>query len=716
MTAGRGPDTAKPVLEALDLSCNRGNHQILDIDRLSFPEGSIVAMIGDNGCGKSTLAETLCGVIPSSGSIAFDETYLTDKQRAKRSFMVMQDVNRQLFSDSVIEEVMMNAPMGRDEALQVLDDLGLADAAERHPASLSGGQKQRVAIASALCAGKEIIFYDEPTSVLPFIAVYGLIDKAVSGAQITLKGSLATIVFVFLCETIYAVFYSLGLQLSHRAAYGTLENIRLRLQDRMEAQPLGYVLDMGTGAVKKMFTEDIEAIEIMLAHVIPEGIANLAVPAAVLIAMIAVDWQTAVLTFIMIGFGISASGQMYTVGMDKMGSYFAAAKRLNNTVIEYVDGMEVVRVFGREGNAGEKFGKAVKGYRDFALDWYKVCWPWMALYGSIFSNVAIYTIPFGAAMILMGHMSLSRYILTLCLSFAIGPLLVHCMSLMGALPQVNFKIQTLEKAIDRPALKTKDAQFTGTGHDVTFEKVHFGYKSDEVLKGVSFTAYEGQMTALVGASGSGKSTIARLLAHYYDVNSGRITLGGQDIQDMSLDALNGQISYVSQELFLYNTTILENIRTGNLTATDEEVKEAARRAQCEEFILRLENGWNTQAGMGGTGLSGGQRQRIAFARAILKDAPVIVLDEATAFIDPENEKRMNEAVSEIIRGKTVIVIAHKLSSVRDADKIILLGEGKILQEGTREELLESSEKYRQLWNASASAGGWQLRERKEGIG
>ena len=315
-------------------------------------------------------------------------------------------------------------------------------------------------------------------------------------------------------------------------------------------------------------------------------------------------------------------------------------------------------------------------------------------------------------------MSINTYsnMMIMIYAFAIGPLLVHCMSLMGALPQVNFKIQTLEKAIDRPALKTKDAQFGGIGHDVTFEKVHFGYKSDEVLKGVSFTAREGQMTALVGASGSGKSTIARLLAHYYDVNTGRIALGGQDIQDMSLDALNGQISYVSQELFLYNTSVLENIRTGNLAATDEEVKEAARRAQCEEFILRLENGWDTQVGMGGTGLSGGQRQRIAFARAILKDAPVIVLDEATAFIDPENEKKMNEAVSEIIRGKSVIVIAHKLSSVRDADKIILLGEGKILQEGTHEELLESSEKYRQLWNASASAGGWQLRERKEGIG
>ncbi len=821
-----GAESGGPVLEALDLSCVRGNHQILDIDRISFPSGSIVAMIGDNGCGKSTLSETLCGVIPSSGSIAFDGTYLTDKQRAKRSFMVMQDVNRQLFSDSVIEEVLLNAPVNREEAQQVLKDLGLSDVEERHPASLSGGQKQRVAIASAICAGKEIIFYDEPTSgldrrgmerfgalmrgmrdrirasviithdpelileccthaihvengrilgfypldeegvrrikwfflsasdestskkreslgvfgkalqyagewrkttylaaafmiiaaiasVLPFISVYGLIDKAVTGRQVTLSGSLLTVIMVLVCETIYAVFYSYGLSLSHRAAYGTLENIRLRLQERMEVQPLGNVLDMGSGAVKKMFTEDIEAIEVMLAHVIPEGIANLAVPAAVLVAMVAVDWQSAVLTFIMIGFGISASGQMYTVGMDKMGSYFAAAKRLNNTVIEYVDGMEVVRVFGREGDAGEKFGSAVKGYRDFALDWYKVCWPWMALYGSIFSNVAIYTVPFGAAMILMGHMTLSRYILALCLSFAIGPLLVHCMSLMGALPKVNYKIQTLEKTIDRPALKAKDASFTGEGHDITFETVHFGYKSDEVLKGISFTAREGEMTALVGESGSGKSTIARLIAHYYDVNSGRITLGGQDIRDMSLDALNGQIAYVSQELFLYNTSVMENIRVGNLSATDEEVKAAARRAQCEEFILRLENGWDTQVGMGGAGLSGGQRQRIAFARAILKDAPVIVLDEATAYIDPENEKRMNEAVSEIICGKTVIVIAHKLSSIRDADKILLLGNGKIVREGTHNALLEDCEGYRKLWNASVNAGGWQLREEEK---
>ena len=334
----------------------------------------------------------------------------------------------------------------------------------------------------------------------------------------------------------------------------------------------------------------------------------------------------------------------------------------------------------------------------------------MSLYGSIFSYVALYTIPFGALMVLLGNMSLSRFALALCLSFAAGPMVLHCMGFIGALPQVNYKIQTLEKTLDRPPLKVKDAAFTGENHDVVFERVRFGYKSDAVLKGLSFTAKEGQMTALVGESGSGKSTVARLLAHYYDVNSGAITLGGQDIRHMSLDALNAQIAYVSQELFLYNDTIMENIRVGRPDATDEEVREAARRARCEEFILKQEKGYDTSAGQAGTQLSGGQRQRIAFARAILKDAPVIVLDEATAFIDPENERRMNEAVAEIIRNKTVLVIAHKLSSVKNADKLVLLRDGAVLCEGTHEELLAASPDYQRLWSVSQSTGGWKLRE------
>lgn len=818
---GEIPHGGKPVLETVDLSCNRGSHQILDIDRMSIPAHSIVAMIGDNGSGKSTLTESLCGVIPSSGSIAFDGTYLTDRERAKRSFLVMQDVNQQLFADSVIEEVMLNAPTSRQKAEQTLDSLGLKEQMERHPASLSGGQKQRLAIASALCAGKDILFYDEPTSGLdrggmerfgallrqmqdrvtsviithdpelilqccthilhvengrilsfypldaegvarmrwyflsecedstskkreklgmfgkvlqyagnekkytywavafmmvgalcsavPYYGVYTLIGRLLQGNTLSLTDALPAVISVLVFGILYAVTYTVGLQFSHRAAYHTLEHLRVSLQEKLEQQPLGNVQEMGTGTVKKRFTDDIESIELMLAHVIPEGISNLAVPAVILLLLVAVDWQMALLTVILLLFGFGASRQMYSVGMDRMGSYFAASKRLNNTIIEYVSGMEVVRVFNRQGESDQRFVDAVNGYRDFALAWYQVCWPWMALYGSLLTNIVLYPLPFGALMVVLGHLSLSRYALALCLSFAIGPMLLRTLPLIGAIPQVNYKIQALEKALDRPPLKCGVSAFAGTDHSVCFDQVRFAYKSDEVLKGISFTAHEGQMTALVGESGSGKSTIARLLSHYYDVSAGKITIGGQNLQKMSLDALNREVAYVSQELFLFPESILENIRIGRPDATDEEVKEAARMAQCEDFILQLPQGYDTPAGLAGSKLSGGQRQRIAFARVLLKDAPIIVLDEATAFLDPENEQKMNAAIAGIVRNKTVLVIAHKLSSIVHADQIILLQRGKIAARGTHEALMRESEDYRSLWAASEESQLWRLK-------
>jgi energy-coupling factor transport system ATP-binding protein len=277
------------------------------------------------------------------------------------------------------------------------------------------------------------------------------------------------------------------------------------------------------------------------------------------------------------------------------------------------------------------------------------------------------------------------------------------------MPRVNYKIQSIEKALDRPALKSGSEPFKGTDHSITFDKVRFAYKGDEVIKGISFTANEGQMTALIGESGSGKSTVARLIAHYYDVNSGSIKIGGQDIRDLSLATLGDQVSYVSQELFLFNKTIMENIRIGRPDATDEEVMEAARRAGCDEFISEFENGYDTLAGSCGNKLSGGQKQRIAFARVLLKDAPIVVLDEATAFIDPENEKKMNDAIAEIMRDKTVLIIAHKLSSIVKADKIIVLGKGRIVAEGKHSELIRGCEEYRKLWNATEESNRWILK-------
>ena len=821
------PDTPTeqyPALEAVDLTCSRGNSRILDVDRIAFPRHSIVAVIGDNGCGKSTLAESLCGIIPSDGSVAFTGTFKTARERSKKSFMVMQDVNRQLFAEDVAEEVSLNASVSEEEIDHILAGLGLLEYKGRHPASLSGGQKQRVAIASALCAGKNILFYDEPTSgldrrgmehfgtllqsmrtevqcsiiithdpelimqccthilhvrdgravafypldnegivrvrayflspsdtnsskkrdrsgaigkilryagehkttiavavllmiigaiasITPYLFIYDLISSALVGKNVTFLSAVPAVIAVALCELVHAVSYTAGLVLSHKAAFETLENLKKFLQERLETQPVGSVKDLGTGAIKKLFTDDIESIELLLAHMIPEGISNLAVIAVVLLTIVALDWQMALCTIIVLILGVIVSQQMYSIGIDKMGSYFAATKRLNNTIIEYVNGMEVVRIFNRQKDSGEKFEHAVVSYRDQALGWYKICWPWMALYSSLFSNIMLYSLPFGILSVLLGQITIPQCVLVLCLSFGIGPLLLHCMTFIGAIPQVNFKIQALEKALDQTPLQTGNESFSGNGHTVIFEDVRFSYHDNEVLKGISFTASEGHMTALVGESGSGKSTIARLLVHHYDPTSGSISIGGQHIDDMELRSLNDQISYVSQDLFLFDRSILENIRVGRPSATDMEVYEAAKRAQCDEFIKDLENGYETNVGTAGNRLSGGQRQRISFARAILKDAPIVVLDEATAFVDPENEQKMNRAIHEIIDGKTVIVIAHKLRSIAGANKIIMLQQGRILAEGTQDKLIASCPEYHALWDASEKLSGWTLKDK-----
>ena len=813
---------SKPALEALDVTCGYGSTRVLDIERLALPEHSIVALIGDNGSGKSTFAQALAGLIPSNGSIAVGGAYLTAEERSKRSFMVMQDVNRQLFADSVLEEVMMNTGASAADAEEVLARLGILELKDRHPASLSGGQKQRTAIASALCAKKDLLIFDEPTSgldrrgmerfgsllrelqtsaalslvithdpelimsccthilhiengrvlafyplnkagiervssyflqesdentsrkrdkqssiskilqyagahrrtiyqaalcmtlgaaasIVPYLLVYTILEQVLNGSVPTLAGSGKMLAGILLAEIVYAVFYMYGFQLSHRAAYNTLENIRRFLQENLERKPLGKVREMGSGAIKKLFTDDIESIELLLAHMIPEGIANLTVAVFALVTILVIDWQLALLTCVVIALGISVSGQMYRVGVEQMGSYFAAAKRLNNTIIEYVNGMEVVRVFNRQDEFGERFASSVTAYRDFALSWYKVSFPWMALYGSLFSNILLYTLPFGTLLILLGQLTLARYILIICLSFGIAPLLLRCMSFIGAVPQASYKIQALEKAFDYPELKTGTAPFSGTGHDIEFRNVRFAYKDLEVLKDVSFTAHERQMTALVGASGSGKSTAAKLLVHYYDVSGGEVLIGRQNIREMSLEALNEQIAYVSQDVFLFNKSIADNIRIGKKGATDEEIIAAAKKAQADEFIRELPDGYATLAGEAGSKLSGGQRQRVAFARAILKDAPIVILDEATAFIDPENEQKMNQAISEIVRDKTVIVIAHKMKSIMNANRIIVLKDGRIAASGCHAELIKTCPEYQNLWRISEETTDWTVR-------
>ncbi len=470
------------------------------------------------------------------------------------------------------------------------------------------------------------------------------------------------------------------------------------------------IQEKGVGALKKMFIDDIDSIELLLAHALPEGLANLAVPAFVFLAMFFVDWKLALLSLCALPLGLVAMMAMYHAGTSKMGAYYASAQKMNNTIVEYINGMEVVKVFNRDGESYKRFEQDVRGYRDFTLAWYKACWPWMALYNSILPCVALFTLPIGAYLVLLGYSSLPDFALVLCMSFGVGAPLLRALGFMSTLPQINYKITALEQLMGAPALVQTDGGFCGKDHSVSFQNVRFAYQEDEVIHDVSLTAPEGSFTALVGESGSGKSTLAKLLVHYYDVTGGSIQIGGQDIREMSVEALNDQISYVAQEQFLFNMSLLENIRLGRPEATDQEVQAAAEKAQCSEFLARLEKGIHTMSGDGGKMLSGGERQRISLARAILKNATIVVLDEATAFMDPENEEKMNEAIAEVIRGKTVIVIAHRLHSIVHADQICVLNQGELSDAGTHAELLGRCPAYQKLWQAAKDSAQWAVNQ------
>ena len=562
--------------------------------------------------------------------------------------------------------------------------------------------------------------------VVPFLFAYQIINPLILGQNLEFKRLVILLAGILICLVLQALLGGLGLNMSHKAAYNTLFGLRTSLQKKMENLPLGAIEEKGTGAIKKMFVDDIGSLEVLLAHSLPEGIANLIVPVMVYIAMFFVDWRLALMSLASIPLSIVAMMIMYSAGMKKMGPYYMASGKMNNTIIEYVNGMEVVKVFNKQTESYQRFSKDVGDYRDYALAWYKTAWPWMALYSALLPCTIILTLPLGGYFAYMGYVSLSDLILVLCLSLSIGLPLLKALGFLPTMPQLNYKISALEDALNIEPLKQGENKFKGIDHTISYDNVTFGYQLSKmgengqpetyiknVIHNVSFTAKVGEKTAIVGESGSGKSTLAKLLIHYYDVLEGSISIGGQNLQDMSLKALNKEISYVSQDQYLFNTSLLENIRIGNLSATDEEVIEAAKKAQCMEFLDKLPNGIYSLAGEAGKMLSGGERQRISLARAILKNAPIVVLDEATAYADPENEEKMEAAIRELVKGKTLIVIAHKLPAIVDADQILVMNHGRLVANGKHKDLLESSAEYRKLWNATIFSKEWKI-DRKAG--
>ena len=553
-----------------------------------------------------------------------------------------------------------------------------------------------------LYAATAIVLVSVLMGVLPFVLAYQVIAPLVMGESIEASFIILRVVLVLACLVLQALFYGWGLNLSHKAAYDTLLRLRTALQKRFEKLPLGVIQDKGTGTVKKLFVDDVDSLEVLLAHSMPEGIANLMIPIAVYVAMFFVDWKLALLSLASIPISLIAMMTMYSVGMKKMGPYYMAGQKMNNTIIEYINGMEVVKVFNKDADSYERFRKDVSDYRDYTLAWYKAAWPWMAIYSSLLPCTIILTLPVGAWFVLSGWSTLPNLILVLCLSLSIGMPLLKSLGFLPTMPQLNYKISALEQVLDAPELQQTEDAFHGKDDTITYDHVSFAYQTtqpgpdgkpvvieDEVLHDISFTAKAGQKTALVGESGSGKSTLAKLLIHYYDPQKGSISIGGQKLCDMSLEALNSRISYVAQDQYLFNTSLFENIRLGRLNATDEEVVEAAKKAQCMEFLEKLPQGIHSMAGDAGKMLSGGQRQRVGIARALIMNPKLIIADECISALDVSIQAQVVNLMKDIQQetGTAYLFIAHDLSVVRFiSDRIAVISKGRIVELAEAEEL------------------------------
>ena len=503
--------------------------------------------------------------------------------------------------------------------------------------------------------------------------------------------------------------YALSTMLAHVSAYTILEGLRLQAADRLMGAPLGEVDSRPIGAMKSTIVDRIEDIEPPLAHMIPELSSNILLPLVVVVAMFAIDWRmglallvTIPVALIPMAFGMRTYNKNYA-------AYMAANAHVNSVIVEYVEGIQVVKAFSQGERSYQKFAQAVSSFREFTMDWYRCTWASMNLCLSILPTTLLGTLPAGIALYQAGVLDPAQ--VTLCLMMALGIVtpLMSATAFINSMKSMQFAVKDTRELLDLPQLSQSEQDAPLEGCSIQLKDVSFSYGGSDgkdVLHHLDLTIPQGKFTALVGPSGGGKSTIARLVARFWDVTGGSITLGGRDIRALPLKQLSREISFVTQDNFLFDCSLKENIRLGRPGASDEEVFAAAKAAQCDEFIGRPEHGWDTAAGDAGKQLSGGERQRIAIARAILKDAPIVILDEATAFTDPENEDKIQRSIMALSKGKTLLVIAHRLSTIQNADQIVVLEKGQIVDRGVQSELLSHCPLYQALWAAHVGAKTW----------
>ena len=539
--------------------------------------------------------------------------------------------------------------------------------------------------------------------ILPYFAIASIVTQLINGIT-DYRVFLPYIGLIFAGFAGAIIGHSISTIASHNLAFSIIEDTRKRTVEKLSRLSMGTIEGKSSGKWAQFTVETLDKMEQPIAHVIPEVLANVLIPIVIVVIIFILNWKIALANLVTLPLGMLFSMLMMKDYEVKSKRYIEASKKMNAAAVEYIQGIKVIKAFNKSASSYDKFQKAVEENRDSMLDWYlSVCFAMVAAM-EVLPSTLLVVLPVGLYLFMTGGIALPTLILCVLLSYASYKPLLKAMAYTDAMANVRVVFGEIQSVLDLPELVRSDTAPAPQGYDVRFENVVFGYGEGEaggakVFDGLNFTAKEGELTAIVGSSGSGKSTIAKLLAGFWNIDSGHITIGGADIGSMSLERNMQLVTYVSQENFLFNKSIRDNLKMAKEDATDEEIEAACKKASCHDFILSLPDGYDTDAGNAGSKFSGGERQRLTIARALLKDSPIVVLDEATAYSDPENEAIIQQSIDNLVKDKTVIMIAHRLSTVVNADKIIVLDKGRIAAEGTHDALLQSSPLYQNMWHS-----------------
>lgn len=535
--------------------------------------------------------------------------------------------------------------------------------------------------------------------IVPYIAASRILVELLKGNE-DFKIYFLWLGIGLLSYILKSFLYSMALSVSHKATFNVLKDVRLRMLEKLPKMPLGEIISVPSGNFKQIMVDQVESMEKPLAHLLPEMTSNLLGSLSIFIYLLFLDWRMALLSLVSIPVGMLFMGLvMKNYAVQYEGSV-KVNREMNSAIVEYVNGIEVIKTFNQDKRSYAKYKDKVIANARYFYEWMKSCQLPVSLSKNISPTTMITVLPFGWYFYISGSLSAEVFISVIILSLGIAGPLLETINFVDGLAKIGTIANSINSILEGKEQKHSDGEVTIQQYNIDLQNVKFGYEEEkEILHGISLNIKEGTTVAFVGPSGSGKSTLAKLIAGYWDITEGNINIGGYNLNEIPLKQLYSLTAFVSQDNFLFNESIRENIRMGNPSASDKEVEDIAKKSGCHDFIMKMEHGYDTVVGSSGSHVSGGERQRISIARAMLKNAPIVILDEATSYIDPENEVIIKQALSKLIKDKTVIIIAHRLSTITDAEQIFLIENGKLVSYGKHDELLEGCELYRNMWNA-----------------